>query len=121
MMKIRDKGIIVISTFSDEQSVRLLAKKVLNARLCACVNFASINSMYLWKGRTEDHKEILALFKTTRKSAEKLKKALVAHHPYEVPEIVELEMSDVNTGYLSWLTAETSTNRVSQKRHNPAK
>lgn len=121
MMKIRGKGIIVISTFSDEQSVRELAKKVLDAKLCACVNFTRIHSMYLWKGKTEDHEEILALFKTTRKTAEKLKKAIAAHHPYEIPEIVELEMSEVSTGYLSWLTAETSTNRVPQNRHNPAK
>jgi periplasmic divalent cation tolerance protein len=120
-MKIRDEGTIVISTFSDERAARDLARKVLDAKLCACVNYAGIHSMYMWRGKMEDHEEILALFKTTRKSAEKLKKAIAKHHPYEVPEIVELKMSDVSTGYLSWLAAETSTNRISQKRHNPTK
>jgi periplasmic divalent cation tolerance protein len=120
-MKTRDKGIIIISTFSNEQSVRALARKVLDARFCACVNFTRIHSMYLWKGKTEDHGEILALFKTTHRSAERLKKAIAANHPYEVPEIVQLEMSGVSAGYLSWLASETSTNRIPQKRHNSAK
>ncbi|MGI0036939.1 MAG: divalent cation tolerance protein CutA [Nitrososphaera sp.] len=120
-MKNRDRGTIIISTFSDEQSVRELARNVLDARLCACVNFTRINSMYLWKGKLKDHEEFIALFKTTRRSAEKLKKAIAMHHPYEVPEIVELKMSNVSAGYLLWLAAETSSNRIAQKRHNTAK
>ena len=120
-MKTRGEGTIVISTFSDERSARELAKRVLDSKLCACVNYSRIQSMYRWKGKMEDHGEIIALFKTTRKSMEKLKKAIAKHHPYEVPEIVELKMSDVSNGYLSWLAAETSTNSISQKRHNHAK
>ena len=120
-MKTRGEGTIVISTFSDERSARELAKRVLDSKLCACVNYSRIQSMYRWKGKMEDHGEIIALFKTTRKSAEKLKKAIARHHPYEVPEILELEMSDVNAGYLSWLSVETSANRITQDRHNPAK
>ena len=40
-------------------------------------------------------------------------------HPYEVPEIVELEMSDVAKPYLSWLVE--STDGVAKKRHDASK
>jgi periplasmic divalent cation tolerance protein len=110
-----------MSTFSDENSVRTMAKMVLDERLCACVNFTTVRSLYSWKGKQEDQEEILALFKTTRRSVEKLKKMIMANHPYDVPEIIELTPSDVSGSYLSWLIAVTSSNRVAQNRHNSAK
>ena len=120
-MKRIDKGVIILSTFSDEPSLRMLAKLALDAKLCACVNFTKVRSLYSWKGEQEDQDEILALFKTTLRSSAKLKKIISSHHPYEVPEIVELKMNDVSNSYLSWLVAETSANRVTQKRNNAAK
>jgi periplasmic divalent cation tolerance protein len=120
-MKRAGGGVIILSTFSDEQSVRALAKLALDAKLCACVNFTKVRSLYSWKGKQEDQDEVLALFKTTRRSASKLKKVISSNHPYEVPEIVELKMSDVSPSYLSWLVAETSSDRVPQKRHNASK
>lgn len=120
-MKAREQGIIVISTFSDEKSVRDIAGKMLDAKLCACVNYTKIHSMYSWKGKREDHDEYLALFKTTSKSAENLKKAIAKHHPYEVPEIAELKLSDLAKPYLSWLLTETSADRISQNRHDTSK
>ena len=120
-MKRTDEGVIILSTFSDEQSLRKLAKLALDSKVCACVNFTRIRSLYSWKGKQEDQDEILALFKTTRRSAAKLKKVISSHHPYEVPEMFELKMNDVSKSYLSWLVAETSANRVAQKRNDAAK
>ena len=117
----KSRGTILISTFSDEQSVRDLAKKVLDSNLCACVNYAKIQSMYSWKGKREEHAEYLALFKTTGAASAKLKKAIAKHHPYEVPEILELSVKDVSTSYLSWLVAETSTKSVSKNRNDSSK
>jgi periplasmic divalent cation tolerance protein len=67
----------------------------------------------------EDQKEFIALFKTTAKSAKKLKAEIARLHPYEVPEIVELKMQDVSRSYLSWLAE--STDGVPKKRHNATK
>lgn len=118
-MKVR--GTILISTFSDEKSLRNLSRKLLDSKLCACVNYTKIQSMYSWKGKQEEHAEYLALFKTTGASSAELKKAIAKHHPYEVPEILELNVKDVNTSYLSWLVAETSANGIAKNRDNSAK
>lgn len=117
----KERGVVLISTFSDEQAVRELAQKVLNARLCGCVNYMKIQSMYSWKGKREDHAEYLALFKTTKTSAAELKKAIEKHHPYEVPEIIELDVKDLAKPYLSWLMAETSAKRIAKDRHDSSK
>jgi periplasmic divalent cation tolerance protein len=85
------------------------------------VNLAKIRSIYSWKGRLEDQKECLALFKTTKKSAEKLKIEIARMHPYQVPEIIELGMGGVSRTYLEWMVAESSPKGVSKKRHYAAK
>ncbi|HEV3433324.1 MAG TPA: divalent-cation tolerance protein CutA [Nitrososphaera sp.] len=113
-------GVIILSTFPSEELAAEVAKYVVGAKLCACVNFTQIRSIYSWNGQIEDQHELIALFKATSKSAKKLKAEIARLHPYEVPEIVELKMSNVSKSYLSWLIAE-STYRVAKKRHNTSK
>src|SRR5919199_493808 len=113
-------GVIIISTFPSEELAAEIASKVVRAKLCACVNLTKIRSIYSWHGKVEDQPEFIALFKTTAKSAKKLKEEIIRLHPYEVPEIVELKMADVSKPYLSWLSAE-SMYRVAKKRHNTTK
>ena len=113
------KGTIILSTFPSEKSVADVASKVVAGRLCACVNFTQVRSIYSWRGRMEDQKEFIALFKTTAKSAKKLKTEIARLHPYEVPEIIELKIQDVSRSYLAWLAG--STDVVPKKRHNAAK
>jgi periplasmic divalent cation tolerance protein len=113
------RGTIILSTFPSEESAAGIASKVVAGRLCACVNFAKIRSIYAWQGKVEDQEEFIALFKTTAKSAKRLKAEIAKLHPYDVPEIVELKMADVSKSYLSWLVE--STDGVAKKRHDSAK
>jgi periplasmic divalent cation tolerance protein len=112
-------GVIVLSTFPSEASINQIARKVVAGRLCACVNFAKIRSIYSWHGKLEDHSEFIALFKTTSKSATRLKAEIAKSHPYDLPEIVELELKHVSARYLSWLAE--STDRVSKNRNYASK
>src|SRR6185436_18423595 len=113
------RGTIILSTFPSKESVADMANHVVRLKMCACVNFAEIRSIYSWRGKIEDQPEFIALFKTTATSAKKLKAEIAKLHPYDVPEIVELKMSDASKSYLSWLAE--STDGVAKKRHNPAK
>src|ERR671932_1138741 len=119
-MSMTRTGLVLLSTFPTEELAADIANKVVSAKLCACVNFTRIRSIYSWHGKLEDQSEFIALFKTSAKSARKLKEEIIRLHPYEVPEVVEIKMSDVSEPYLSWLNAESSY-RISKKRHNTAK
>lgn len=112
-------GIIILSTFPSEESIANVANKVVERRLCACVNFTRVRSIYCWRGKLEDQQEFIALFKTTPRSARKLAAEIARLHPYKVPEIVELKMGGVSNPYLSWLV--DSTNGIPKKRHDAAK
>lgn len=112
-------GIIILSTFPSEESVVDIGGRLVKNKLCACVNFTKIRSIYYWRDRIEDQPEFIALFKTTATSAKKLKAEIARLHPYEVPEIIELKVSDISKSYLSWLVE--STDSVAKNRHYAAK
>ena len=101
-------GMILISTFSDEQSLINLSKTlVVEKKLCACVNYTRINSLYVWESELKQEEEFIAFFKTTSSHIQSLKAKILAHHPYKVPEIVIIKMDDVSSEYLSWIINNT--------------
>ncbi len=111
-------GIIIISTYPDKKSISKVAHIVVQRKLTACVNYAKINSIYSWKGKIEDAEEFLALFKTTIKSKQQLKKEIEKSHPYEVPEIVELKMDDISIPYMKWLDNSTLGSKSKKRNHS---
>jgi periplasmic divalent cation tolerance protein len=111
--KKRQYGVLIISTYPDEDSVLKVAKMmVANKKLCACVNFAKVRSLYSWKNKLEDQEEFIAFFKTTNLTAKKLKLEISNTHPYDVPEIVELKMSGVSKAYLSWMIGSITKSKI---------
>jgi periplasmic divalent cation tolerance protein len=120
--KKKQHGVLIISTYPDEESVVKVAKMlVADKKLCACVNFAKVRSLYSWKNKLEDQEEFIALFKTTNLAVNKLKFEIKNSHPYEVPEIVELKMSDVSKGYLSWMIESITETKTKTKTKSKIK
>lgn len=102
-------GAIVISTFANEKSVRDIAHEmIMNAKLCACVSYTKVRSLYWWENKLNDEEEFIALFKTTKKKARELRNRLEKQHPYDVPEILEIDIDKASRPYLDWLIGSTS-------------
>jgi len=100
-------SVIIISTFPDKKIITKIANQLVKRKLAACVNIIKISSIYSWKGNIENQTEYLGLFKTTKKNTRSLKKELQRLHPYDVPEIAEINPSSINKPYLKWLTEST--------------
>jgi len=78
----------------------------------ACVNIIPVRSIYFWEESIQTDEEVLLLIKSDRSLAARLKDVIAAEHPYEVPEIVELNPVDVNKPYLEWVSGATVGRRV---------
>ena len=102
------KPVIIVSTFPSKQSVMGIANKLVKKKLVACVNMTKISSVYTWKGKVQNQNEYLALFKTTKKNQSTLKKELKKLHPYDVPEIAEINVESINQPYMKWLVDSTN-------------
>ena len=102
------KAVIIVSTFPSKQTVTSIANQIVKKKLAACVNITKISSVYTWKGKIEKQDEYLALFKTTKKNQLTLKKELKKLHPYDVPEIAEINVESINQPYMKWLVDSTN-------------
>ena len=102
------KPVIIVSTFPSKISITNIANRLVEKKLAACVNIIKISSIYSWKKKVENQAEYLALFKTSKKNQSKLKKELQKLHPYDIPEIAEINVDSINQPYLKWLVDSTS-------------
>jgi periplasmic divalent cation tolerance protein len=99
--------IVVFSTCGSEEEAVRIAKRLVEARIAACVNLMpKIRSVYRWQGKVEDSAEWMLLVKTSRPRFEAVRTALAAAHSYEVPEIIALPIVDGSPDYLAWLETE---------------
>jgi len=101
------KPVVIISTYPDKKSISKIAKEFVKNKTVACVNISKISSIYSWKGKVEDVSEYIAIFKTTTKNKKSLKQKIKDTHPYDVPEIAEIDVASINDSYLKWLIEST--------------
>ncbi|HWF66102.1 MAG TPA: divalent-cation tolerance protein CutA [Acidobacteriaceae bacterium] len=98
---------ILLTTFDDLEQAKQFARQLVEQRLAACVNLIeNVHSTYRWQGKVEAASEILAIIKTTADRIETLKQAIARLHPYQLPELLVLTVSDGSETYLSWLFSE---------------
>ena len=92
---------------SEEVGVQI-AQTLLNERLVACVNILpGVRSLYRYKGELEDERELLLIMKTSEERLTALTRRVPELHPYEVCEVIALEVSAGHPPYLSWVLSET--------------
>ena len=102
----KEKYCLVITTYADEENGKKIIDALLTERLAACVQVMPIQSYYHWQGKIANDDEKLLLIKTKSSLYTKVEKAIIAHHAYELPEVIQLPISAGFSGYLNWLNKE---------------
>jgi periplasmic divalent cation tolerance protein len=93
-----------MTTCGSLEEARHIARALVERRLAACVNLVpQVESTYRWKGEVETAAEAILIIKTTVDASERLRAALVELHSFEVPECIELEITDGTAAYLDWI------------------
>lgn len=101
--------LLIITNLPDRETARNLAQKLVEAQLAACINLlAPCESVYRWQGKIETATEIPLLIKTSRTHYDKVEAIILAHHPYELPEIIALPLTAGLPAYFDWVAAETT-------------
>jgi len=94
---------VVLSTFADKDSAKKIAKLLVEQRLASCVQIFPIESIYFWKEEIYDECEIMLFIKSKTTMFDKIATTIKTHHPYEVPEIVQIPISGGLPEYLRWI------------------
>lgn len=82
-----------------------IARALVEARLAACVQLLPVRSLYRWKGQVCDEPEVTLLMKVSDDGVDPLRVALLALHPYELPEfiVIAVETAGSLEPYLAWV------------------
>lgn len=100
--------LLVITNCPDEECANAIALALVEAKLAACVNILPrVQSIYRWQGVVESAAEVPLLIKSTAANFPALEAAIKQRHPYELPEIIALPITQGLPAYLNWLAAET--------------
>jgi len=103
-----DGYIMVFSTAPSGEQAAVIAKAAIDEGLAACCNIVpGLRSIYKWKGEVCDESEVLCIFKTRGALFERLRDRIREIHPYEVPEVVRVDITGGLADYLDWIGANT--------------
>lgn len=105
---LQGKEIVVYVTAPDEEEAARIAKRLVEARLAACVNIIKdVRSIYRWRDNIEDDAEVLMIIKTRADMFDALTVAIKKLHSYDVPEIIALPISLGSDEYITWVREST--------------
>ncbi|MET0216706.1 MAG: divalent-cation tolerance protein CutA [Burkholderiales bacterium] len=100
--------IFVFTNLPDRDSALLIAQELITGRYAACVNvLGGCTSVYRWKGEIEKAEEVPLLIKTRGSLYAEVERVIRERHPYDLPEIIAVPVTDGLPAYLDWLKAET--------------
>jgi periplasmic divalent cation tolerance protein len=100
--------VLILTTVPDGDRGEQLARTLVDERLAACVNvLPPMTSFYRWKGRVEQDVERQLAIKTTRARVAAVQARIRELHPYELPELIVVTVTDGAAAYLDWVRGET--------------
>jgi len=106
---VADTGIsVVLVSVPDLEVGRRLARALLDERLVACANLVpGVTSLYHWEGEVQEDDEVLLVMKTRSGLVPRLSERIPELHPYELPEVLALRVTDGLPAYCRWVLDET--------------
>lgn len=98
----------ILMTAPDAETADELGGALVEARLAACANVVpGVRSIYWWEGEVERSEEVLVILKTREERVAELLERAAELHPYDVPELLVLAVSEGHDPYLQWVERET--------------
>ena len=90
-------------------------RDLLEKHFIACGSiFPEIESIYRWEGRVEEGREAKVILKTVPHHFDAIRTFILSQCSYEVPEIVQIDITDGHLPYLSWVIKETFSQELSE-------
>ncbi len=98
---------IVLATVPSKEVGVHLAHELVDRRMAACVNILPATSVYRWEGKVQEDEEHLLVIKTRRTYIDDIRDLFDEEHPYDLPELISMEVEDGSADYLNWWRDET--------------
>ena len=95
---------MITTTCPDKAVAEEIAKSLLEKKYAACVQILnSVDSYYVWNDAIENDREFLLFIKTTANHFSSVEKLMLEKHPYDTPQILAFETTNIHGSYADWL------------------
>jgi periplasmic divalent cation tolerance protein len=95
---------LVLTTCPNEQIAKTIAEDLVTEKLAACVNILpNMTSIYYWQNEIQYDNEVQLLIKTTSEKFTLLNDRINELHPYDVVEVIALNIQQGDNQYLNWI------------------
>jgi len=99
----REPLLMICTTVAQLEQAHRIARQLIEKQLAACVQIdGPIESWYRWEGQLESSREFRLQIKTLPSCREAVLRCLELLHPYEVPELLSIEVAS-STAYHRWV------------------
>ncbi len=99
-----NKAIIILTTVSSTKEGESIASILVENKLAACVNILpKMTSIYRWDNKVNKEHEFLLIIKTSEYLERNVYNYIRVNHSYEVPEIITLDIKNIDKKYSEWL------------------
>ncbi|SEN36535.1 divalent-cation tolerance protein CutA [Nitrosomonas marina] len=103
------EAILVITSFPNKESAQVFAQALIDRKLAACVNvMPACTSVYRWQDNIETAEETPVFIKTRSARYQSVEELILSMHPYELPEVITVPISEGLPAYLRWIIEETT-------------
>ncbi len=96
--------LVVYVTTNSFDNARNISRILVSEKLAACCTIIhNVLSIYHWQGTIDESMEYLLMIKTSTEKRDLIEQRISEIHPYDVPEIIALNMNSVSAPYMAWL------------------
>ncbi len=109
--------LVVLTTVGTEEQALEIAHRLVGSHLAACVNIVpEVRSVFFWKGKVNDDREFLLIFKTLRERFPAVRDAIRRLHAYELPEILGFPADFADGAFARWVEGGSAGKAIVRPR-----
>lgn len=96
----------VFTTLPNAEAARNMALMLVERGLVACAQIDAIESFYRWDGVLQHDQEHRLMLKTTSDRYPAVEAVICEHHPYDVPAIYAVPVTQAFAPYADWVEGQ---------------
>ncbi len=91
-------------TFPSLEEAKRICTPLVEQKLAACVNiFPGSQTIYRWDNQIQEAQEVSVFIKTRDSNVGEIREHIKKLHPYEIPCIVDFDVTGGNPAFLHWI------------------
>ena len=99
---------LYLTTVQNKKDAKIIAEGLLKYNAAACINIVEkVTSMYMWENKVCTDDECLLIIKSKAELFEKIQKIVLTLHKYDLPEFIEIPITNGSRDYLGWIDGST--------------